>query len=164
MLFIELRGCFGKLYINFGGSECFIMNFYQKEIQLPAHSRGFHLITDTVLDAMPNIRNINTGFLQVFIKHTSASLTINENADPTVRTDFESHINQMVPENAAYYVHNYEGPDDMPAHIKASLMGSSVQVPITKGRLNLGIWQGIYLCEHRDHASGRRLVLTAFGN
>ncbi|MHA7865078.1 secondary thiamine-phosphate synthase enzyme YjbQ [Flagellimonas marinaquae] len=140
------------------------MNFYQKEIQLPAHSRGFHLITDTVLDAMPNIRNINTGFLQVFIKHTSASLTINENADPTVRTDFESHINQMVPENAPYYVHNYEGPDDMPAHIKASLMGASVQVPITRGRLNLGIWQGIYLCEHRDHASGRRLVLTAFGN
>lgn len=164
MLFIELRGCFGKLYINFGGSECLIMNFYQKEIQLPAHSRGFHLITDTVLDAMPNIRNINTGFLQVFIKHTSASLTINENADPTVRTDFESHINQMVPENAPYYVHNYEGPDDMPAHIKASLMGASVQVPITRGRLNLGIWQGIYLCEHRDHASGRRLVLTAFGN
>jgi secondary thiamine-phosphate synthase enzyme len=164
LLFIELRGCFGKLYINFGGSECLIMNFYQKEIQLPAHSRGFHLITDTVLDAMPNIRNINTGFLQVFIKHTSASLTINENADPTVRTDFESHINQMVPENAPYYVHNYEGPDDMPAHIKASLMGASVQVPITRGRLNLGIWQGIYLCEHRDHASGRRLVLTAFGN
>ncbi|WP_306014546.1 MULTISPECIES: secondary thiamine-phosphate synthase enzyme YjbQ [unclassified Allomuricauda] len=140
------------------------MNFYQKEIQLPAYARGFHLITEQVLDAMPDIENINTGFLQVFIKHTSASLTINENADPTVRTDFESHINQMVPENAPYYVHNYEGPDDMPAHIKASLMGSSVQVPITNGRLNLGIWQGIYLCEHRDRASGRRLVLTAFGN
>ncbi|WP_424989281.1 secondary thiamine-phosphate synthase enzyme YjbQ [Flagellimonas sp.] len=140
------------------------MNFYQKEIQLPAYARGFHLITEQVLDAMPDIKNINTGFLQVFIKHTSASLTINENADPTVRTDFESHINQMVPENAPYYVHNYEGPDDMPAHIKASLMGSSVQVPITNGRLNLGIWQGIYLCEHRDRASGRRLVLTAFGN
>lgn len=140
------------------------MNFYQKEIQLPAHQRGFHLITEQVLDAMPDIENINTGFLQVFIKHTSASLTINENADPTVRTDFESHINQMVPENAPYYVHNYEGPDDMPAHIKASLMGSSVQVPITNGSLNLGIWQGIYLCEHRDRASGRRLVLTAFGN
>ncbi|GAB4518441.1 MAG: secondary thiamine-phosphate synthase enzyme YjbQ [Allomuricauda sp.] len=140
------------------------MNFYQKEIQLPAYARGFHLITEQVLDAMPDIENINTGFLQVFIKHTSASLTINENADPTVRTDFESHINQMVPENAPYYVHNYEGPDDMPAHIKASLMGSSVQVPITNGSLNLGIWQGIYLCEHRDRASGRRLVLTAFGN
>ncbi|MHA7832776.1 MAG: secondary thiamine-phosphate synthase enzyme YjbQ [Flagellimonas sp.] len=139
------------------------MNFYQKEIQLLSYSRGFHLITDTILDALPELRKINTGFLQVFIKHTSASLTINENADPTVRTDFESHINTMVPENAPYYVHNYEGPDDMPAHIKASLMGASVQVPITKGRLNMGIWQGIYLCEHRNHASGRNLVITAFG-
>ena len=100
---------------------------------------------------------------QVFIKHTSASLTINENADPTVRTDFESHMNVMVPENAPYYIHTYEGADDMPAHIKASLMGTSVQVPITNGKLNLGIWQGIYLCEHRDYASGRQLVLTIFG-
>ncbi len=102
--------------------------------------------------------------LQVFIKHTSASLTINENADPTVRDDFESHMNVMVPENAPYYIHTYEGPDDMPAHLKASLMGSSIQLPITKGRLNLGIWQGIYLCEHRNNASGRKLVITAFGN
>lgn len=140
------------------------MNFYQKEIQLRSYSRGFHLITDTVIDAIPELRKINTGFLQVFIKHTSASLTINENADPTVRTDFESHINTMVPENAPYYVHNYEGPDDMPAHIKASLMGASVQVPITQGSLNMGIWQGIYLCEHRNHASGRKLVLTAYGS
>ena len=101
--------------------------------------------------------------LQVFIKHTSASLTINENADPTVRVDFESHMNEMVPENAPYYIHTYEGPDDMPAHIKASLMGTSVQIPITDGKLNLGIWQGIYLCEHRDTASGRNLVLSAFG-
>tara|TARA_R110002012_G_scaffold19465_10_gene70328 strand:+ start:7650 stop:8072 length:423 start_codon:yes stop_codon:yes gene_type:complete len=140
------------------------MNFYQKEIQLRSYSRGFHLITDTVIDALPEIRKIKTGFLQVFIKHTSASLTINENADPTVRTDFESHINTMVPENAPYYVHNYEGPDDMPAHIKASLMGASIQVPITQGSLNMGIWQGIYLCEHRNHASGRKLVITAYGN
>lgn len=140
------------------------MNFYQKEIQLRSYSRGFHLITDTVIDALPEIRKIKTGFLQVFIKHTSASLTINENADPTVRTDFESHINKMVPENAPYYVHNYEGPDDMPAHIKASLMGASIQVPITQGSLNMGIWQGIYLCEHRNHASGRKLVLTAYGS
>lgn len=140
------------------------MNFYQKEIQLRSYSRGFHLITDTIVDTLPELRNINTGFLQVFIKHTSASLTINENADPTVRTDFESHINTMVPENAPYYVHNYEGPDDMPAHIKASLMGASVQVPITQGILNMGIWQGIYLCEHRNHASGRKLVLTVYGN
>ena len=139
------------------------MNFYQTEIQLRSYSRGFHLITDTIVDALPELRKINTGFLQVFIKHTSASLTINENADPTVRTDFESHINRMVPENAPYYVHNYEGPDDMPAHIKASLMGASVQVPITQGRLNMGIWQGIYLCEHRNHASGRSLVITAYG-
>ncbi|WP_108245192.1 secondary thiamine-phosphate synthase enzyme YjbQ [Muricauda brasiliensis] len=139
------------------------MNFYQKEIQLRSYSRGFHLITDTILDALPELKKINTGFLQVFIKHTSASLTINENADPTVRTDFESHINTMVPENAPYYVHNYEGPDDMPAHIKASLMGASVQIPITQGSLNMGIWQGIYLCEHRNHASRRNLVITAFG-
>ena len=121
------------------------------------------MITDTIQHAMPEIERIKTGIVQVFIKHTSASLTINENADPTVREDFECHINKMVPENAPYYVHNYEGPDDMPAHIKASLLGTSVQIPITQGRLNLGIWQGIYLCEHRNHASGRKLVLTAFG-
>lgn len=139
------------------------MNFYQKEIQLRSYSRGFHLITDIILDALPELRKINTGFLQVFIKHTSASLTINENADPKVRTDFESHMNTMVPENAPYYVHTYEGPDDMPAHIKASLMGTSVQIPITQGRLNMGIWQGIYLCEHRNQASGRQLVVTAYG-
>jgi len=139
------------------------MNFYQKEIQLRSYSRGFHLITDTILDALPELKRVSTGFLQVFIKHTSASLTINENADPTVRRDFESHINKMVPENAPYYVHNYEGSDDMPAHIKASLMGASVQIPITQGRLNMGIWQGIYLCEHRNHASGRKLVVTAYG-
>lgn len=101
--------------------------------------------------------------LQVFIKHTSASLTINENADPTVRIDLESHMNQMVPENAPYYVHNYEGPDDMPAHLKASLMGASLQIPISDRRLNLGTWQGIYLCEHRNHAPGRKLVLSALG-
>ncbi|NDV45078.1 secondary thiamine-phosphate synthase enzyme YjbQ [Flagellimonas sediminis] len=139
------------------------MHFYQKEIQLRPYKRGFHLITETVLESLPEIGKIGTGMLQVFIKHTSASLTINENADPTVRKDFESHMNKMVPENAPYYVHNYEGPDDMPAHIKASLMGASVQIPITHGRSNMGIWQGIYLCEHRNHASGRRLVITAFG-
>lgn len=140
------------------------MVFFQKEIQLQPYKRGFHLITDIVLDVTPELTQIRVGMLQVFIKHTSASLTINENADPTVRTDFESHMNKMVPENAPYYVHNYEGPDDMPAHIKASLMGASVQIPITNGRLNMGIWQGIYLCEHRNHASGRKLVITAFGN
>jgi len=139
------------------------MDFHQKEICLPRYRRGFHLITDVIETSMPEIGQIQKGMLQVFIKHTSASLTINENADPTVREDFESHMNVMVPENAPYYIHTYEGPDDMPAHIKASLMGVSVQIPITKGRLNLGIWQGIYLCEHRDSASGRNLVVTAFG-
>lgn len=141
-----------------------MMKFYQKEIRLQDFQRGFHLVTGTVLQSIPEINEIQTGMLQVFIKHTSASLTINENADPTVRTDFESHINVMVPENAPYYLHDYEGSDDMPAHIKASLMGASVQIPITKGKLNLGIWQGIYLCEHRDNATGRNLVITAFGN
>ncbi len=141
-----------------------VMKYHQKEIQLRPFSRGFHLITDEVSNAIPEIETIATGILHVFIKHTSASLTVNENADPTVRLDFESHINQMVPENAPYYIHNYEGLDDMPAHIKASLMGVSVQIPITNGKLNLGIWQGIYLCEHRNNASGRKLVLTSFGS
>ena len=139
------------------------MKFFQKEIKLKARKRGFHLVTEELLSAFPELSVIRTGMCQVFIKHTSASLTINENADPTVRTDFESHMNEMVPENAPYYIHTYEGPDDMPAHIKASLMGASVQIPITGGKLNLGIWQGIYLCEHRNHASGRNLVITAFG-
>lgn len=139
------------------------MKFYQKELQLQSYQRGFHLITEIVQRVFPDIRSINTGMFQVFIKHTSASLTINENADPTVRTDFESHINVLVPEDASYYIHTYEGSDDMPAHIKASLMGASVQIPITNGKLNLGIWQGIYLCEHRNNASGRNLVLSAFG-
>ena len=139
------------------------MKFYQNEIRLNPFERGFHLITSEVLRAIPEIREISSGMLQVFIKHTSASLTINENADSTVRKDFESHMNMMVPENAPYYLHNYEGSDDMPAHIKASLMGVSVQIPITDGKLNLGIWQGIYLCEHRNHASGRKLVISAFG-
>ncbi len=139
------------------------MKFYQKEVRLRSYPRGFHLITKTVLEALPEVKTIKTGTVQVFIKHTSASLTINENADPTVREDFESHMNTMVPEQMPYYVHTYEGPDDMPAHIKASLLGSSVQVPITNGQLNLGIWQGVYLCEHRNQASGRNLVITAMG-
>jgi len=140
------------------------MKFFQKEIILKPYPRGFHIITSEILKAIPEIEQLKIGQLQVFIKHTSASLTINENADPTVRLDFESHINKMVPENQPYYKHTYEGTDDMPAHIKASLMGSSVQIPITNGKLNLGIWQGIYLCEHRNSASGRHLVFTAFGN
>ncbi|OQD41693.1 secondary thiamine-phosphate synthase [Croceivirga radicis] len=139
------------------------MNWFQREIKLQAFQRGFHLVTKDILDKLPEIRRIKYGQLQVFIKHTSASLTINENADPTVRLDFESHLNVMVPENAPYYIHTYEGPDDMPAHIKASLMGASVLIPITNGTLNLGIWQGIYLCEHRDYASSRNLVCTIMG-
>jgi secondary thiamine-phosphate synthase enzyme len=139
------------------------MKFIQHEVSLPAFPRGFHLITSHVTRALPELKDFRVGTLQVFIKHTSAGLTINENADPTVRMDFESHFNKMVPENAPYYKHDTEGPDDMPAHIKSSLLGNSVLIPITNGRLNLGTWQGIYLCEHRDHAGSRHIVLTVFG-
>lgn len=139
------------------------MKLFQKEFKLPAFNRGFHLITASVLAEIPEVAKINSGMLQIFIKHTSASLTINENADATVREDFESHMNVLVPENASYYKHTYEGRDDMPAHIKASLMGVSVQIPITNGQLNLGVWQGIYLCEHRDRGGSRSIVMTAFG-
>lgn len=139
------------------------MQIFQKEIRLPSYPRGFHIITHQVEKEFEEIRKIQQGLLHVFIQHTSASLTINENADPTVREDFESHMNKMVPENAPYYEHTLEGPDDMPAHIKGSLMGSSVTIPITGGRLNLGTWQGIYLCEHRNRGGNRRLVLTAYG-
>ena len=136
----------------------------QKEINLSPFKRGFHLITNQILKAIPEINEIEVGQLQVFIKHTSAALSINENADDTVRADFESHFNKMVPENEPYYKHNYEGSDDMPAHIKSSILGSSIQIPITKGELNLGTWQGIYLCEHRNYGGIRKLVLTAFGS
>jgi secondary thiamine-phosphate synthase enzyme len=139
------------------------MKFFQREIVLEPYTRGFHLITRHIERSMPELREIKVGFLQVFIKHTSAALTINENADPTVRGDFERHFNVMVPENAPYYQHDTEGDDDMPAHIKASVLGSSVTIPITDGDLNLGMWQGIYLCEHRNHGEARHLVLTAFG-
>ncbi|WP_047419651.1 secondary thiamine-phosphate synthase enzyme YjbQ [Cellulophaga sp. Hel_I_12] len=140
------------------------MKFYQKEITLKSYPRGFHVITEQITAAVASdLSFITIGMLHVFIKHTSASLTINENADPTVRVDFERHFNTMIPENAPYYQHNYEGSDDMPAHIKASLLGNSVQIPITNGKLNLGIWQGVYLGEHRNKASGRKLVLTIFG-
>ena len=141
------------------------MKFFQKEISLNPQKRGFHLITSEILAQISTeIQSINIGQLQVFIKHTSASLTINENADPTVRVDFESYINTFVPENEPYYKHTYEGADDMPAHIKSSLFGASVTIPITNGKLNLGIWQGIYLCEHRDYGGSRSVVITAFGN
>lgn len=139
------------------------MIFEQKEIQLQPFSRGFHSITKIILDAFPDIKTIEKGFLKVFIKHTSASVTINEDADPSVRVDFESVFNKLIQENAPYYTHTYEGSDDMPAHIKASILGNSVEIPITNGKLNLGTWQGIYLGEHRNHGGSRKLLLTAFG-
>jgi len=134
----------------------------QRTIEL-SRSRGFHLITRDVLGAVPELEDVAVGMLQVFMRHTSASLTINENADPSVRTDFETGMNRLVPEGPSGYTHTMEGPDDMPAHIKASLMGPSVQIPVTDGRLNLGTWQGIYLCEHRDWGGPRTLVLTLMG-
>jgi secondary thiamine-phosphate synthase enzyme len=140
------------------------MKMIQKTITLRERKRGFHLITDEVLKAIPEISEISTGVCLVFISHTSASLTINENADPTVRKDFETYFNKAVPENDPDYVHNYEGADDMPAHLKSALLGCSVTVPITKGRFNLGTWQGIYLCEHRNSGGQRELVITAWGN
>ncbi len=135
----------------------------QTEFTLKARQRGFHLITEEVITQLPKISQLDCGLVHLFIKHSSASLTINENADPTVRIDMESHFNKFVPENAPYYKHTYEGSDDMPAHIKASILGSSISMPVTNGRLNLGIWQGIYLGEHRNHASSRTIVATISG-
>ncbi len=135
----------------------------QKEFSLSERSRGFHLITGEILDVIPELASIECGLLHLFIKHTSASLTVNENADPTVRQDMESHFNRFVPEGAPYYKHAYEGDDDMPAHIKNTLLGSSCSIPITRGKLNLGIWQGIYLCEHRNRGGSRRIVATLQG-
>ncbi|MGI4728117.1 MAG: secondary thiamine-phosphate synthase enzyme YjbQ [Janthinobacterium lividum] len=139
------------------------MKIYQQSLQLKARTRGFHIITSEVVYAMPGITDLKTGMMQVFIQHTSASLTINENADPTVRKDFEMFFNQHVPENDPGYLHNDEGSDDMPAHLKAAMLGSSVMIPIRNGRLGLGTWQGIYLCEHRNHGGSRNLIITAWG-
>ncbi|MFQ6677644.1 MAG: secondary thiamine-phosphate synthase enzyme YjbQ [Fidelibacterota bacterium] len=135
----------------------------QKQITSPSFPRGFHLITNFIVDKFPEIEDISVGLLHVFIMHTSASLTINEDADPTVRTDFEAHFNATIPENAPYYQHTFEGPDDMPAHLKSSILGSSVSIPISRGRLNLGTWQGIYLCEHRNRGGSRNLIITLTG-
>jgi secondary thiamine-phosphate synthase enzyme len=132
----------------------------QIEFQLPAYARGYHLITRQILNELPALPA--TGMLTLFIKHTSAALTINENADPSVRVDFEQIVNQIVPENLPFLTHTLEGPDDMPAHIKASFIGSSVTIPITNGQLNLGIWQGVYLCEFRNRAGGRNIVATLY--
>jgi secondary thiamine-phosphate synthase enzyme len=139
------------------------MAWFQKEINISAKGRGFHLITREILSQVPQIGDISIGLAHIFIQHSSASLALNENADPTVRQDMEAHFNVLAPENAPYYIHTYEGPDDMPAHIKAVLLGSSLTLPITNGDLNLGTWQGIYLCEHRNRARSRRLVVTLHG-
>lgn len=139
------------------------MRIYQQALRLKQRNRGFHLITAEIIRALPALSELKTGMCQVFIRHTSASLTINENADPTVRKDFETYFSKIAPENDPDYLHNDEGPDDMPAHLKSSLLGSSVLVPVYNGRLALGTWQGIYLCEHRDAGGERELVITAWG-
>jgi secondary thiamine-phosphate synthase enzyme len=139
------------------------MKLFQQALALRERPRGFHLITQEVVRAMPAIHQIKAGLCQVFIQHTSASLTINENADPTVRKDFETWFNKTVRENDPDYIHTDEGPDDMPAHLKAALLGNSVLIPIVQGELALGTWQGIYLCEHRNRGGGRGLVITAWG-
>jgi len=137
--------------------------WFQKELQLKPRPRGFHLITDEIIFGIDELKNFKVGFANIFIKHTSASLTINENASPDVRVDLESYFNKYVPENANFYEHTMEGPDDMPAHIKASLMGASLNIPIKDGQLNLGTWQGVYLCEHRNHGGSRKIVVTISG-
>lgn len=139
------------------------MQFHQQFISLKPRLRGFHLITSEIIGAIGVIREWRHGMVNVFIQHTSASLAINENADPTVRMDFETYFNKAVPENDPDYVHNDEGPDDMPAHLKAAMLGSSVSIPISNGKLALGIWQGVYLCEHRDYGGSRSIVVTAWG-
>ncbi len=139
------------------------MKIYQQKLQLKERKRGFHLITTEIIQALPQITEIRIGICQVFVQHTSASLSINENADPTVRKDFEMFFNKAVPENDPDYLHDDEGPDDMPAHLKAALLGSSVMIPVQNGRLALGTWQGIYLCEHRNYGGQRNLLLTVWG-
>ena len=139
------------------------MKIHQQTIHLSERKRGFHLITTEIIKALPQIAELKTGICQVFIQHTSASLTINENADPTVRKDFEMFFNKTVKENDPDYLHDYEGSDDMPAHLKASLLGASVTIPVRNGRMALGTWQGIYLCEHRDYGGQRSIIITAWG-
>jgi secondary thiamine-phosphate synthase enzyme len=139
------------------------MNWLQREINISPKPRGFHLITSEITRQIPEISEFAVGIAHIFICHTSASLTINENASPDVRLDFESHFNKMVPENAPYYEHRLEGPDDMPAHIKSSLLGSSITVPVFRGRFKMGTWQGIYLCEHRNYGGSRKLIVTIHG-
>ncbi|MDR2226162.1 secondary thiamine-phosphate synthase enzyme YjbQ [Providencia rettgeri] len=137
--------------------------WWQKQIQLNARERGFHLVTEEILRQIPELSTVRIGIVNIFIQHTSASLTINENADYTVREDFESFFNKAVPENEPYFKHDYEGSDDMPAHLKSSLLGGSLTIPVTNGRLNIGTWQGIYLCEHRNFGGKRKLIITLQG-
>ena len=139
------------------------MKIFQQAIRLRERRRGFHIITDDIINGLPEIQDLHTGICQVFIRHTSASLTINEDASPAVRKDFEMYFNKAVSENDPDYSHDDEGPDDMPAHLKASILGSSVTIPIAGGKLALGTWQGIYLCEHRDAPHQRTIVITAWG-
>lgn len=138
------------------------MIFIQKEITLKSRSKGIYLITSEIISEIPEIKNIRVGIANIFLKHTSASLSINENASPEVRIDMDNFLDKLVP-NEKYFLHNYEGEDDMPAHIKTSLIGNSLTIPITDGRLNLGTWQGIYLCEHRIHSHRRKVVITLIG-
>ena len=139
------------------------MSWFQKDIHMKAYSRGFHLITSEVLRQLPELNDYEVGIANFFINHTSASLTINENCDPSVRKDFESHFNKMIPERAPYYIHTYEGDDDMPAHLKSSVIGCSINIPVSNGTLKMGTWQGIYLCEHRNFGSSRTITVTLNG-
>ncbi|MBQ4888949.1 MULTISPECIES: secondary thiamine-phosphate synthase enzyme YjbQ [Shewanella] len=135
----------------------------QKQVQLASKTRGFHIVTDEILNQIPELNQLKVGLMHVFLQHTSASITINENADPSVRQDFESYFNRVAAENEPYYIHTYEGSDDMPAHLKSSLLGCQVTIPIKNGQLELGTWQGIYLGEHRNHGGRRRLLVTING-
>lgn len=135
----------------------------QKEIILQAKPRGFHLVTTEIVQALEDLKQFNTGLLHLFIQHTSASLAINENADPDVRIDMEAYFNRTMPENEPYYRHILEGSDDMPAHLKAVVLGESLTIPVSKGRLRIGVWQGIYLCEHRNYAGSRKIIATMNG-
>jgi secondary thiamine-phosphate synthase enzyme len=136
----------------------------QQEVTLRPRPRGFHLVTREIESAVPELRSVRIGLAHLFIRHTSASLTLNENASPDVREDFEAYFNETVPENAPYWTHTIEGPDDMPAHIKASVLGPSLTLPVRDGRFALGTWQGVYLCEHRDRGGARSVVVTLFGD
>ncbi|MCL1065537.1 secondary thiamine-phosphate synthase enzyme YjbQ [Shewanella olleyana] len=137
--------------------------WFQKQINLKSRPRGFHLITDEILQQIPELANFSVGIMHVFLQHTSASITINENADPSVRQDFESYFNRTAAENETYYVHTYEGSDDMPAHLKSSLLGCELSIPISQGQLAVGMWQGIYLGEHRNHGGSRQVLITIQG-